>query len=473
MKLDEAKEILKTITMAFKIRSCKKKLSLAKKEKRECLNFSLGLCDGCCTHRISRAEYMKKINQAISFLNGNDSEIEEKLNEIMLSNAKKENFEKALEARDRLKIISKLKQRIVANLPKNTNKDVFYYENNGVYSDICSIIVRGGKILGICNYDINDASLSDDEIMFNFLSQYYSNMLLPDDIIINKQIDIKLLEKALGKKINLTANPHGVNKTLLDMAHNNAKIYLEKMLEKSKIEYSTTLGALKNLQEKLSLPTLPIRMECYDISHISGTNKVASMVVFKNGKPDRKSYRKFKIKTVKGSNDFASLEETLNRRLTRLVNHDGESFDERPDLIIIDGGKGQLSSCYPLLEKYNLNIPMISLAKRIEEVFLPNNPTPVILGIDSVELKMLQRIRDEAHRFAITFHREVRGKMQTYSSLEEINGLGQKKITNLLKSFGTTENISKASIEELKLVKGIHESLAHEIYEYFHGNNEE
>lgn len=469
----DPKEILKTITMAFKIRSCKKNLSLKKKEKRECLNFSLGLCDGCCTHRITREEYMKKINDAISFLNGNDSEIENTLSKMMQESAEKENFEKALEARDRLKIIAKLKQRIVANLPKNINKDIFFYENNGIFSDICSIIVRGGKILGICNYDINDASLSEEEIMFNFLNQYYSNMLTPEDVIINKSIDTKLLCELLGKKINIVSNPHGVNKTLLDMAHDNAKIYLEKMIEKSKIEYSSTVGALKNLQEKLALPTLPTRMECYDISHISGTNKVASMVVFKNGKPNRKSYRKFKIKTVKGSNDFASLEETLNRRLTRLVNRDGDSFDETPDLIIIDGGKGQLSSCYPLLKKYNLNIPMISLAKRIEEVFVPNNSNPIILGIDSVELKLLQRIRDEAHRFAITFHRQVRGKMQTHSSLEEISGLGEKKISSLLKAFGSSENISKASVEELKLVKGIHEALAIEIYDYFHNQKEE
>jgi len=288
---------------------------------------------------------------------------------------------------------------------------------------------------------------------------------------LNYGLDAELLEESVGKKLNLITNPKGINKTLLDMAKSNAITYLEKQIEKNKMEFSSTLGAIQNLQEKLSLPSLPRRMECYDISHISGTNKVASMVVFKDGKPDKKSYRKFKIKTVKGSNDFACLEETLNRRLSRLVKQDGDSFKEKPDLIIIDGGKGQLSSTFPLLEKFNLDIPMISLAKRIEEVFLPNKSTAILLKPNSVELKLLQRIRDEAHRFAITFHRNLRGKTQTKSSLEEIKGLGQKKIEALLSAFGTSEEISKASIEELVLVKGIHKSLAIDIFNFF--NNQE
>ena len=464
----DPREIIKTINVAYKIRSCSKKINSSKKEKRECLNFSLGLCDGACTQRTTKEEYRKKVDQAINFLNGNDSEIEDELIAIMTKNAELENFEKALEARDRLKIIEKLKQRIVANMPKNVNKDVFHYSNNGVFGVVCSIVVRGGKILGICNYDCNDASLNENETLFNFIKQYYQNMIIPDDVIVNYEIDKTLLSQAFEKKMNIITNPKGVNKTLLDMAKDNANTYLEKQLEKNKIEYSSTIGALKNLQEKLNLPAFPKRMECYDISHISGTNKVASMVVFTNGTPDKKAYRKFKIKTVKGSNDFACLEETLNRRLTRLINQDGDSFKEKPDLIIIDGGKGQLSSTYPLLKKYNLDIPMISLAKRIEEVFIPNNSTPILLKPQSVELKILQRIRDEAHRFAITFHRNIRTKTQTSSTLEEIKGLGKKKISQLLQAFGTTERISEASIDELLMVKGIHNSLATEIYNFFH-----
>jgi len=210
-------------------------------------------------------------------------------------------------------------------------------------------------------------------------------------------------------------------------------------------------------------------MECFDISHISGTNKVASMVVFIDGKPAKKHYRKFKIKTVEGNNDFASLQEALTRRLTRLKEQNGESFKEKPDLLVIDGGKGQLSSCFEILSKFGLakEIEMISLAERIEEVFVPKNTTPIILKYASAELKLLQRLRDEAHRFAITFHRQLRTKSQTKSVLENIDGLGEKKIDALLSAFGTSENISKASVEELCLVKGIHKALAIKIKNYF------
>ena len=256
------------------------------------------------------------------------------------------------------------------------------------------------------------------------------------------------------------------------MATENAKEYLEKHIEKDKIKYNKTLGAVKELKEKLNLPRLPARMECYDISNISGTNKVCSMVVFKNGEPSKKDYRKFKIKTIKGSNDFASLKEALTRRLNRLRSENGESFKEMPDLLIIDGGKGQLSSCYEILEQngYDKQIPMISLAKRIEEVFLPNNSLPILLKPNSAELKLLQRIRDEAHRFAITYHRNIRTKKQTVSVLDNISGIGPKKRDALLKTFGNSEEVAKASQELLESVPGITPALALAIKNYFKNN---
>ena len=257
------------------------------------------------------------------------------------------------------------------------------------------------------------------------------------------------------------------------MAKENAKEYLEKHLEKEKLTYNTGLGALKQLQDKIGLKSLPKRMECYDISHISGTNKVASMIVFIDGRPAKKHYRKFKIKTVEGNNDFESLKEALTRRLQRYIDQNGESFKEKPDLLVIDGGKGQLSSCYEILKSFHLEnkIEMISLAKRIEEVFTVENTTPVILKYASAELKLLQRLRDEAHRFAITFHRILRTKSQTVTELENINGLGKTKINALLKAFGTTENIKNATVEELCLVKGIHQALAIKIKDYFKTEN--
>lgn len=468
-----AAEIVKTANSAFGLRTCSQKITPTSVAKRECLNFFLGLCCAPCTKQVDQAEYAERLKRAINFLNGNDDEIESILTQKMNQAAENENFESALIYRDRLKMVEKLKQRIVANLPKDVNKDVFAYVTDGLNGVITSMVVRGGKILGVINYACEDASLEEGQTLFNFLLQYYENMLVPDEIVLSHQIeDENLLFDQLGKKSKLVCNPHGVNLTLLNMAKENAKDYLEKHIDKNKIKFANTLGALEKLQQALGLSNFPNRMECYDISHISGTNKVASMVVFKGGEPSKGDYRKFKIKTVQGSNDFASLQEALRRRLKRLKDGDGESFKEAPDLLIIDGGKGQLSSCQEILKESGLDIPMISLAKRIEEVFVPNQSQPILLKPGSAQLKLLQRIRDEAHRFAITFHRQTRTKMQSHSELEEINGLGAKKAAALLNAFGSIDQIKNASVDELKIVPGIHEALAIEIKKHFQNKKE-
>lgn len=456
----DPKAIIKTISSAFKIRTCSKKFSSEKHLKRECLNYSLGLCLAPCTGRVTKEEYAEELKKVVNFLNGNDDEIEKVLLEKMISASNQENFERAIELREALKMVAKLKQRVVANMPKNVDKDVIAYVTDGLSGVVTIMVIRGGKILGIQNYVQSD--IDEYETVSNFITQYYQNMLPPSEIIVSHEVDDALIGDYLGKKIHTTAKPHGINLTLLKMAKENARDYLEKHIEKEKLMYNNTLGAVQALQEKLHLKSLPRRMECYDISHISGTNKVASMVVFKDGKPAKKDYRKFKIKTVKGSNDFASLQETLERRLVRLQNGDGESFNEKPDLLVIDGGKGQLSSTFEILKKLGFEdkIEIISLAKKLEEVFVVGQSAPVILKYGSAELKLLQRIRDEAHRFAITFHRQTRTKEQTKTELDDIPGLGPKKIDNLLKAFGTVENVKKASVEELSLVKGIHLSLA-------------
>lgn len=463
-----ASEIIKTANMAFGLRTCSLKITETSVAKRECLNYFLGLCCAPCTKQVDHKEYADRVKKVINFLNGNDEEIESILTEKMNNASINENYESAIIYRDRLKMVTKLKQRVVANLPKNINKDVFAYVTDGFNGVINSLIVRGGKILGVMNYPVNDASLEEDQTLFNFLVQYYENMLVPEEIILSHKLsDADLLQSTFKHSVKLNNNPHGANLTLLKMAKENALEYLEKHIEKEKIKYSNTFGALEKLKTELNLPRLPVRMECYDISHISGTNKVASMVVFKNGEPAKKHYRKFKIKTVKGANDFASLQEALTRRLTRLKEQNGDSFKETPDLIIIDGGKGQLSSCLEVMEKMGLDLPMISLAKRIEEVFVPKSHNPVLLKPNSAELKLLQRIRDEAHRFAITFHRQTRTKEQTKNELEQIKGLGKKKIETLLNCFESIENIKKASVDELCILPGIHKQLALEIKKYF------
>ncbi len=471
----DVREIAKTINSAFKLRTCNLKITESSMAKRECLNYSLGLCSAPCTKKINREDYLKEVDKVINFLNGNDDEIEEILTKKMLNASENENYENAILYRDRLKMVEKLKQRVVANLPKDVSKDVFAYYTDGLSGVITYMVVRGGKILGIISYPCLDAELEESETLFNFVVQYYQNLLVPNEIILSHDIDEdnkNLLWQVLGKKVNIITSPHGINKNLLDMALVNAKEYLNKFIEKERLKYNNTLGAVKSLQEKLALKEAPMRMECYDISNISGTNKVCSMVVFKNGEASKKDYRKFKIKSVKGSNDFASLAEALSRRLKRLKEQNGESFSEKPNLIIIDGGKGQVSTCYEILKEfgYENDIEIIGLAKRIEEVFFPNNPKPVILKAGSAELKLLQRIRDEAHRFAIIYHRYIRTQKQIKTVLDDINGVGPKKRDALLKAFGTSEEIAKADIDMLQTVPGISPALAVTIYQYFKNN---
>ncbi len=466
----DPREILKIVSSAFRLRSCAGKID--GKAKRECLNYSMGLCLAPCTNRVSKEEYAEEVKKVLRFLSGNDDEVEEILQKKMQTASNMENFERAIELRESLKMIAKLKQRVVANLPKDVDKDVAAYHFNGLSGVVTMMVIRGGKILGIMNFSQNDAEFEEGDTLFNFLTEYYSNSLLPAELVLSHQIDEELFRQYTGKNVRIITNPHGANLTLLKMAKENAQEYMDKHREKEKRDYDQSFGAMKLLQEKLGLKALPRRMECYDISHISGTNKVASMVVFVDGKPAKSQYRKFKIKTVQGNNDFESLKEALTRRLKRYCEQNGESFKEKPDLLVIDGGKGQLSSCYEILKSFGLEekIEMISLAKRIEEVFTTKNNVPVILKYASAELRLLQRIRDEAHRFAITFHRALRTKSQTKSELEEINGLGPKKIQALLTAFGTTENIKKASAEELCLVKGITPALADSILEFFKNN---
>ena len=466
----DVREIVKTINSAFKIRTCNLKITETSMAKRECLNYSLGLCSAPCTKRIDKEGYRKEIDRVINFLNGNDDEIEEILTKKMLQASENENFENAIMFRDRLKMVAKLKQRVVANLPKDVSKDVFAYYTDGLSGVITYMAVRGGKILGIISHPCLDAELEEGRTLFNFVVQYYQNLLVPSEIILSHDIEDKeLLYEFFNKKVNIITNPHGINKQLLDMALENSKEYLNKYIEKERLKYNNTIGAVKSLQEKLHLKNTPMRMECYDISNISGTNKVCSMVVFKNGEACKQHYRKFKIKTVKGANDFASLAEALTRRLKRLKEQNGESFREKPDLIIIDGGKGQISSCYEILKEFGFeqSIDMIGLAKKQEEVFFPNKAEPVLLRPGSAELKLIQRIRDEAHRFAITYHRYIRSQKQTRSPLDDIVGVGPKKRDALLKAFGTSEEVAKASVDLLCTVPGISPALAEVIHTHF------
>lgn len=463
-----AKDVLNLLNLAFPVRKCKD--NLTKKHNRACLNYSIGLCKAPCMGYISKEDYRKIVDDAIDFLKGNDQQIENIIKQKMENYASVENFEKAMEMRDDLKIIKKLKEKVVANIPKDLSLDAFAYVTDGEAGAVCVLTLRSGKILGAQDYSLYDANLTSKDTLQDFIMEYYKNKPLPDEILVNEEMDdsqefIDYLQTLKGKKISIITPKIALKNNIINMAKQNAQEHLFKRVREDKLKFKRTLGALINLKQAINMQKLPKRMECYDISNISGTNKVASMVVFINGEPAKKMYRKFKIKTVEGPNDFASLQETLTRRLNELDKQEDESFSQEPDLLIIDGGKGQLSATYEVLQNSkHKNINIISLAKRFEEVYRPNNPVPLMLKRSSEELKLLQRIRDEAHRFAITFHRSLRNKMEYHDPLLDVQGVGKSKMRALYAQYGTLEKMKSASVAELQLVKGIDSELAKRIY---------
>ena len=464
-------KLVNLVNSAFMIRTCNKKILENSKETRPCLNYSLGLCSGPCGKHITKQEYRENLIKAQQFLQGDTKEVKQILLQKMNNASENLNFERALELRELIKYLDRLSVKLNTQLTDVFDADFIGYYSDGLNACVSVLIVRDGKVLGCENYNL--ISVEDKEITLeNFIIQYYQqNRLLPKEIYIeldlqNKEVVENYLFEIKNIKTKILKTERGTKHQLLITSINNAKEYLEKSRTKAENKQKRTIYACERLKTLLNLTSIPYRMECYDISHISGTNKVASMVVFINGEPAKKHYRKFIIKEVEGNNDFASLMETLNRRLNELETSNDISFSSKPNLIVIDGGKGQLSSVMKVVNsKKNYGIDFISLAKQEEEVFVPNNPISIKLSKDDVALKLLQNIRDEAHRFAITFHRSKRTKSMTDSKLLSIDGVGKVKAKLLIDKFGSVSAIKQASIEELCLVKGVFKELAIKIKE--------
>lgn len=468
-----SKDILDLIYSAFPLRSCNLDFKHIPKSHRPCLNYHIKRCKAPCVNYVSKEDYRQIIEDVVDFLNGNDKSIYNILSQKMQDASDNLEFEIALNYKQKLETLDRLIRKQVTALPKEFNLDIFAIATNGLNTVISILFVRAGKLVGADKKVVTDISLDDSTTLSNFIFQYYqSSVEICDEIITNIKLDDdsvleEYLHNKFNKKVNVIMPCQGARKQLVCMAENNAVDYLEKSLSIRERKENLTIGAIEQLQEFLKLDKLPKRMECYDISHIQGTDKVASMVVFVNGEPLKSHYRKFKIKTVEGNNDFASLQETLRRRLSKF-NDEDESFSWVPDLLIIDGGKGQLSSVKEIMDELGCNINVISLAKREEEVFTIHSNQPVVLPRNSYALKVLQRIRDEAHRFAITFHRDLRRKRQTDSTLLKINGVGEKKAKAMYAKFRTLDNMKQASLEDIQRVEGMDKPTAIKIFEYFH-----
>lgn len=465
-------DVLEILKDAYKIRPCSKQID--KKPIKECLNYHIGLCDAPCNRLISEEEYLKNVKSAIDFLSGNDQSAEKILTEKMLKSAESEEFERALQFKERLKVIEKIKEKKITSLAKSVSLDVIAIQSNGLYASISVLVVRNGKAMGVSSYSAETLTGSDEERLNEFLLRYYTGEReLAPEVIVNFNVESAVAQKIsaiYGKKATFTFSKKGVKKELLLMAEKNASEYLDKVIDKLKHKSQTRELALLRLKELLNLNKKPNRIECFDISHISGVDKVGSMTVFIGAEPAKTEYRRFKIKTVAGNDDFACLKEVLRRRLLKLNTLEEEKFP-KPDLIVIDGGKGQLSSVKEIFDELSITgIDLISLAEREEEIYTLTSSEPLRLPRSDHALKTLIRLRDEAHRFAITFNRNLRNKRTLKSMLTEIEGIGAKKRNALMDKFKDINSLISATVEDLMTVDGIGEKQALKIKEFLTKN---
>ncbi len=460
-------DLYKIINNSFKLRDCN--LNVDKKNNRECLNYQIGLCMAPCTHRCTASEYRAEVDRVIDFLHGDLSYARQVLIDKMHAYSDMQMYEKAIEIRDDLRAIENIDAQNITGLSKNTDIDVFGYADNGDSAVITVLCVRGNKMVGVNNYNVIDASIDVSDIISNFITQYYmSNKVVPKHIVVGVNVDSlgEWLHNYAGHHVEVYHGKRDIYHRLLDMANTNASEYLNKSIARDKVYELKTMGAMHTLQKVLSLTRLPHRIEGYDISNLSGTNTVASMVVFTDGISNKKMYRKFKI-AESGQNDFQNMHNVLTRRLEELHKGTDISFRERPDLILIDGGIIQLTFAVNSLKEMGEDIDIISLAKKQEEIYKVDG-SKVVLSRDNYALKLLQNVRDESHRFAITFNKSLRRKNTLVSELQNIPLIGKKKVNILFEHFKSIDNIRNATINELCSVDGVGEKLAQVIFEYFH-----
>lgn len=405
-------ELVSIIKSVFPVRQCSIKFEKVKVQRRACLYGDMGHCCMPCVGNVSNEEYLAIIDEVIDFLNGKTAKVRKSLTDKMNECAKNFEFEQAIDYRNKIEMLKKSEIYVLTNLAKNENIDCFTINSKNDFVVINKTIIRNGKTIADKNILIETIEgTSLEENLAEYLAVYYENNTIAPLIISNIAMDglADYLTNIAGKKIEVNVPMKGVKKKIVEVSLKNTEEFLEKNYELQKRKQKLSHNALIELAKVLNLEKVPYRLECYDISNISGTNNVSSMVVFEDGVPNKKEYRKFKIKTFEGANDFASMEETLKRRLTRLKDNDVK-FNRTPDLIVIDGGLGQLHSANEAMKRMGFNIPIISLAKKQEEIFTLGSSESIKLDENNDARKLLQRIRDEAHRFAITFHRSLRDK---------------------------------------------------------------
>lgn len=453
--------VLKLIQRAFRIRSCR-----TMQANRPCLQYHLHHCDAPCVHYITKGEYGKLVEQAVDILEGRDTGVVRKLQEQMESAAEAMEFEKAAMYRDQITAVKVIQEQQNITTVGGGDMDVLGFAGDAGQTCVQIYTIRQGRLMGRETFSLeNSADETAAALTSAVLDQYYvDGVFVPKEIVVSAVEDKEDYERRLtlqkGQNVALVIPQRGIKKKLLTMAEDNARVLLEQRRLQWQHDTDKTSGAVEALARVLDLPRLPERMECFDISHTQGIETVASMVVFEHGRPAKQEYRRFKLKTVQGKpDDFKSMAEIMGRRY-------GERDWPAPDLIVIDGGKGQLHAALPIIREAGCEAPVISLAKRIEEVFVEGRSDSIILSHHTPELQLLQAIRDEAHRFAITYHRSLRGKRNLVSILDHIEGIGPKRRKALWGAFKNLDAMKAATVEELAAVPGMTRQAAENVY-YF------
>jgi excinuclease ABC subunit C len=483
------RETTKLLRKLFPLRTCSLDLS-EKRDYRPCLLYHIGLCNAPCANLQSEAEYQELVDQVVLFLEGRHEQILPELQNKMQMAAEQKEYERAARLRDQIRALQKVieKQKIVTDLKLDQDVLGLALGEDGT-ACVQVFNVRSGKVTGSEHFLLEAGEERDAaQILTAFVEQHYANAaFIPKEVLLPVQVEepdivATWLTQLRGSRVKLYVPKRGDKRQLVEMVTTNAETTLAQIRERKDVRQRTNEAGLRHLQEVLSLPDLPHRIEAYDISNFQGGETVASMVVLVDGEPVSSEYRRFKIRTVDGPNDFASMQEVIRRRFVRALKEREEiaalpeheqsdaslkaKFAQLPDLVLIDGGKGQLHAAREIMRQLDLAyLPTVGLAKREEEIFVEDRSEPILLDRHSPSMHIVQRVRDEAHRFAITYHRQLRDKKTTVSALDKVVGVGPARKRALIKHFGSVRGVREATVDQLVEVPGIPRDVAQRIYE--------
>ena len=474
------RESITAVREHFPIRQCKKDIRKAiARGERPCLMYHIGKCCAPCTGKVTPEEYRLLLDQVTALFQGNCKTYIDDLTAKMMAESEKLNFEKAAQYRDRMRAMQSISEKQIASSASDNSYDVFALARNELETVVYGLFVRAGNVISAESFSINAGDEPFSEIISQFLLQFYVGMAnLPKEIIIMDEAeDVEnielLLQKQSGHAVKIHVPRRGEKLKQGQLAKMNAEETIGRHRELTHREWERSEGALTELMQIVGMDVFPHRIECFDNSHIQGRDTVGSMVVFIDGKPDKTLYRRFRTKQNTDGDDYLAMREHLTRRFRRTIDGD-EKFAELPDLLIVDGGRGQLNVALEVLNDFGLAyISCIGLAEKNEEIVLPNEKESVILARSSPVLQLLQRARDEAHRFAITYHRNLRSKNSLYSVLDNIKGIGDRRKRALYEKFLTIDAIKAADMDELKSADGMNAAAAKSVYDYFHQTTDE